>query len=83
MQVTCRCGCELDIQSIDFDCVYDMTVYVARCDDCDSDACDKCTEQETRADDLEDDVCALKEEIVELKASIEETMDQMLQKGDR
>lgn len=77
MQITCRCGCNLDIQSIDFDCIYDMTVYVKECEDCDADAVDQCDKQETRGDNLEYEIVALQEEIQELKMSIEETKFQM------
>ncbi len=73
MQVICSCGCALDIQSIDLDCMHDMTVYVTSCEDCDADAGERHDKQETRADDLEYEVDTLKEEIVELKAAIEET----------
>ena len=90
MEIRCSCGCELDIQSVNFDCVYDMTVCVGVCDDCDTDACDRHDKQEYRANDLEDEVAALEEEvatlrveIVDLEASIEETKDQMFQKVDR
>ena len=77
MQITCSCGCELDIQRINLDCVYDMVVYVTLCEGCDAEASGRHDEQGTRADELADEVYALKEEIAALEASIEETKYQM------
>jgi len=75
MEARCRCGAELDISSVDLDCVHDLIIYVDECEDCAADAQAKVETEEERVDDLESEVFALQERIEELENQLADGAD--------
>lgn len=71
MNVTCRCGCDLEIYNVETDGCYDLEVCVECCADCEVENKDKVEAAEDEANEFEMELNEASNRIAELEARIE------------
>ncbi len=70
MNITCRCGCDLDIRHVEIDGCYDMKVFVDCCANCDDEHQDNVDIAQDEANESEIELNDANNRIAELEARV-------------